>query len=105
MNPSILEQICARVRPTICETFSFRTGTRIEGRISKVDFETLVALVADALEEAAQLHESINPASDDERHHHVPGAGAMGALIEYREAIRKLLDRVRAAIAKAEGRT
>ena len=43
-----------------------------------------------ALEEAAALHESISPASDDERLHSAPGAGAMGAIIEYRDAIRAL---------------
>ena len=42
-----------------------------------------------ATERAAHLHEQINPASDDERHHKVPGAGAMGAVIEYRDAIRQ----------------
>lgn len=44
----------------------------------------------DALEEAARLHESINPASDDERLKGSPGAGAMGAVIEYRDKIRAL---------------
>lgn len=43
---------------------------------------------AAATERAASLHESINPASDDERHNKVPGAGAMGAVIEYRDTIR-----------------
>lgn len=41
-----------------------------------------------ATERAAALHEQINPASDDERHNKVPGAGAMGAVIEYRDRIR-----------------
>jgi hypothetical protein len=41
-----------------------------------------------ATERAASLHESINPASDQERHDGSPGAGAMGAVIEYRDAIR-----------------
>lgn len=41
-----------------------------------------------ATERAASLHEQINPASDDERHHKVSGAGAMGAVIEYRDRIR-----------------
>lgn len=41
-----------------------------------------------ATERAASLHESINPASDDERLNKVPGAGAMGAVIEYRDTIR-----------------
>ena len=39
-------------------------------------------------ERCAMLHESVNPASDDERLHRVPGAGAMGAVIEYRDLIR-----------------
>ncbi len=41
-----------------------------------------------ATERAASLHESVNPASDDERLHHVPGAGGMGAVIQYRDLIR-----------------
>jgi len=41
-----------------------------------------------ATERAASLHEQINPASDDERHSKTPGAGAMGAVIEYRDTIR-----------------
>jgi hypothetical protein len=44
-----------------------------------------------ALERAAQLHEQINPASDAERHNGDPGAGAMGAVIEYRDAIRAMI--------------
>lgn len=44
----------------------------------------------EALEEAAALFESIGPASDDERLHGNPGAGAMGAVLEYRNAIRAL---------------
>ena len=42
-----------------------------------------------ATERAAMLHESVNPASDDERLNKIPGAGAMGAVIEYRDLIRK----------------
>ena len=42
-----------------------------------------------ANERAASLHESVNPASDDERQSKTPGAGAMGAVIEYRDLIRK----------------
>lgn len=41
-----------------------------------------------ATKRAGDLHESINPASDQERHDGAPGAGAMGAVIEYRDAIR-----------------
>ena len=40
------------------------------------------------VERCAMLHESINPASDSERLKGFPGAGAMGAVIEYRDAIR-----------------
>lgn len=40
---------------------------------------------------AGDLHESVNPASDYERHDKLPGAGAMGAVIEYRDLIRKLV--------------
>jgi hypothetical protein len=43
-----------------------------------------------ALDEAAALFEVINPASDDERMKGDPGAGAMGAIIEYRNKIRAL---------------
>jgi len=43
-----------------------------------------------ALEEAAQFHESVNPASDAERQAGAPGSGAMGAVIEYRDGIRGL---------------
>jgi hypothetical protein len=42
------------------------------------------------LDEAAALWESINPASDDERIKGDPGAGAMGAIIEYRDQIKAL---------------
>jgi hypothetical protein len=54
---------------------------------------TFVAVqIAEAIEaereRCAQLHESVNPASDDERLHNVPGAGAMGAVLEYRDLIR-----------------
>jgi hypothetical protein len=41
-----------------------------------------------ATERAASLHESVDPASDEERQNKVPGAGAMGAVIQYRDMIR-----------------
>jgi hypothetical protein len=41
-----------------------------------------------ATERAAMLHESVNTASDAERLNKAPGAGAMGAVIEYRDLIR-----------------
>lgn len=47
-----------------------------------------------ATERAASLHESVNPASDDERHHKTPGAGAMRAVIEYRDTIRRDITQV-----------
>jgi hypothetical protein len=43
------------------------------------------------LEDAAALYESVSPASDDERLKGHPGAGAMGAVIEYRDKIRALM--------------
>lgn len=43
-----------------------------------------------ATRRAGDLHEQVNPASDDERLNKVPGAGAMGAVIEYRDTIRKV---------------
>lgn len=43
------------------------------------------------VEDAAALFEMINPASDTERLRGDPGAGAMGAIIEYRDKIRALL--------------
>lgn len=54
------------------------------------DGVTNVHVPLDLKERAASLHEVVNPASDDERANGVPGSGAMGAVIEYRDAIRKL---------------
>lgn len=54
------------------------------------DGQSNVHVPLDLKERAASLHEIINPASDEERANSVPGAGAMGAVIEYRDAIRKL---------------
>jgi hypothetical protein len=42
-----------------------------------------------ASKHAADLYEHVDPASDQERVNNVPGAGAMGAVIEYRDLIRK----------------
>lgn len=47
----------------------------------------------DALEEAARLHENIYPACEHERQKGDLGAGAMGAVIAYRDAIRALKER------------
>lgn len=41
------------------------------------------------VEHAANMYEQVNPASDMERQRGDPGAGAMGAVIEYRDLIRK----------------
>lgn len=41
-----------------------------------------------ATERASMLHESVNPASDAERLNGAPGAGAMGAVVQYRDMIR-----------------
>lgn len=91
-DSDLLQAIEGRVRPTICETYSSSGTMTVEGRILKSDFEALLDLIgrvqAAERERCAQLHEQINPASDDERHNHVPGAGAMGAVIEYRDKIR-----------------
>lgn len=48
---------------------------------------------AEMRERAARLHEDIDPACDHERQHGTPGAGAMGAVIRYRDAIRALKDK------------
>jgi hypothetical protein len=44
-----------------------------------------------ATERAANLHEQVDSASDAERLDHLPGAGAMGAVIEYRDKIRQTI--------------
>jgi len=43
-----------------------------------------------ATEQARGLHEQVSPASDLERIHNAPGAGAMAAVIQYRDLIAKL---------------
>lgn len=43
-----------------------------------------------ATKRAGDLHESVNTASDQERHNGDPGAGGMGAVIEYRDLIRSV---------------
>lgn len=92
-DADLLRGIESRVRATICDTYGSH-GHSVEGRISAEDFESLLRLIGDVRkmerERCATLHENINTASDDERFHGHPGAGAMGAVIEYRDAIRKL---------------
>lgn len=88
-----LQAIENRVRSTICDTYG-TNGHTVEGRISQDDFNALLAMIGSVRlserERCASLHESIDTASDDERFHGHPGAGAMGAVIEYRDAIRAL---------------
>lgn len=91
----LIADIDGRVRPTICTTLSMRDDgptERLEGRISQVDLDTLIKLCRSATaierERCASLHESVNSASDQERFDGHPGAGAMGAVIEYRDLIR-----------------
>lgn len=43
----------------------------------------------DATTRAGDLHEQVDSASDAERLENIPGAGAMGAVIEYRDKIRR----------------
>lgn len=89
---SKLDDIVTRVRKTICDTYTAGGGHTVEGRISARDFEDLIGMIISAKHEERQqcayLFESVNPASDDERHNKVPGAGAMGAVIEFRDLIR-----------------
>ena len=88
----LVSEIEARVRPTICPTFGAK-GESIEGRISVVDFDTIVRLFRDAArrareeerERCAMLHESVRTHCD---HEPSAGAGAMGAVINYRDLIR-----------------
>lgn len=88
----LVAEIEARVRPTICPTFGSK-GESIEGRISQVDFDSIVRLYRDAArrardeerERCAMLHESVRVNCD---HEPGAGAGAMGAVIQYRDLIR-----------------
>lgn len=68
------------------------------GDVFKVAYEAeleeeLRAVRDQALEDAASMYESVNPASDCERATHTPGADAMGAVIEFRDKIRMLKGR------------
>jgi hypothetical protein len=68
-------------------TNTFKWAADLEHRQGSL-WAAFVAGFDAATERAASLHESVNPASDDERHDHIPGAGAMGAVIQYRDLIR-----------------
>ena len=91
-DAELLQSIEDRVRPTICETYNSRGDMSVEGRITKTDFEALLSLInrvrLSERERCAMIHQQVNPASDEERLNHVPGAGAMGAVIQYRDLIR-----------------
>ena len=74
-----------------CDTEDYRNTHNWARYPEHIDGSLWAAFMAGfnaATKRAADLHEMINPASDDERHNNVPGAGAMGALIEYRDKIR-----------------
>ncbi len=64
---------------------------RIEnGRIANAEYLAVkIAELPGGAEHYARLYESVNPASDDERARGHPGAGAMAAVIEFRDLIRK----------------
>lgn len=71
--------------------FATGHGDTVDDLLSELEWQ-ISELVQKTLrserERCAMLHESVNPASDDERLHHDPGAGAMGAVLEYRDLIR-----------------
>ena len=91
-DTKILQDIEQRVRETMCLTHSERHGSRVEGRITADDFEALINLLERMQkaerERCAYLYEQVNPASDLERANGDPGAGAMGAVLEFRDLIR-----------------
>ena len=61
-----------------------------EAHVTGSLWASFIAGYQTGVEAAASLHESIAPASDAERGRGAPGAGAMGSVIEYRDAIRRL---------------
>jgi len=67
---------------------SFKWASDVQHRPGSM-WAAFVAGFNAATERAASLHEQINPASDTERLNKDPGAGAMGAVIEYRDRIRE----------------
>lgn len=66
---------------------SFKWAADVEHRTGSM-WAAFMAGFNAATERAASLHESVRPTSDAERQDKVPGAGAMGAVIEYRDLIR-----------------
>jgi len=96
----LVDEVYERVQRTVAPTFGMKADgptESLEGRISKVDLDTLISMYRSAgknatakeRERCAQLHESINTACDCERRDGHPGAGAMGSVIEYRDLIRR----------------
>lgn len=91
-DAELLEGIERRVRKTIAPTFRMESDgpvETIEGRISAADFDALLGLLervrASERERCASLHESVRTNCD---HEPGAGAGAMGAVIAYRDLIR-----------------
>ena len=72
----------------LCEFLDNRAGGSVRDGLGFIAVQIAEAIEAER-ERCARLHENVNPASDDERLHGVPGAGAMGAVIQYRDLIRK----------------
>ena len=64
---------------------------RIEnGKLANSEYLAVkIASLPGGAEYYARLYENVNPASDEERLRGSPGAGAMGAVIEFRDLIRK----------------
>lgn len=93
-NVSLVRLKSARVLDELIDALVLHRED-VFGKRSAIAQAVLDKVRNDALEEAAALHESINPASDDERYRGSPGAGAMGAVIEYRDRIRSLKSKER----------
>ena len=87
MTSEQLARIKARVLPTICDTYRSENGyaeARVEGRISKADFDALVGAVAGTT--GGQLCAScIEPVDTDWTY--CPGCGAQGRRNEAGEKI------------------
>lgn len=87
MTPSELRLIKARVLPTICDTYRSENGyaeARVEGRISKADFEALCAAV-EVTDSDHLCASCIEPVSEDWTY--CPGCGAQGRLNKAGEKI------------------
>lgn len=60
-----------------------------DGEIDILLSQLAPLLVRVGMDRAADLFEMVSPASDEERHNGDPGAGAMGAVLEFRDLIRR----------------